>query len=417
MRTLDRGLEQLLTIDLRSLYALAHKIFEGKDIQQDYQKACRLFCIAALRGETRALYRLGLMNLHAHGRVRNRLRAFMWLNLAAGFGAAEAALDVRRLDAELSHAQHDKAKKLSSVFLKAKECFEIAQRGEDGKAMNDIGEMFMHADGLEQDFDLAIAWFRSAIRQDYAEAYYNLGYATEHGRGVHQDLDAAIILYNQASDRGSVNAQYQLACLIERGAIPRMRPGLAIGYYESAAEQGHLAAQLRAGEWFKFLDEPDHPAHTPDLSEQKRNDLTLGIATRKHSKNMMKAYVYYSMAAAQGDAGAECQVGLMAAQGQGIAQNFTLAAEWFLMAAKKGNAQAQFNLGFLYSHGQGVDEDFIEAYKWYKISDACGYIYAKDSMALLSSKMDEVDVEMADWRGANFLHAFVKEQADENLIS
>jgi len=49
MRTLDRGLEQLLTIDLRSLYALAHKIFEGKDIQQDYQKACRLFCVAALR--------------------------------------------------------------------------------------------------------------------------------------------------------------------------------------------------------------------------------------------------------------------------------------------------------------------------------------------------------------------------------
>jgi TPR repeat protein len=107
----------------------------------------------------------------------------------------------------------------------------------------------------------------------------------------------------------------------------------------------------------------------------------------------------------------------MAAQGQGIAQNFTLAAEWFLMAAKKGNAQAQFNLGFLYSHGQGVDEDFIEAYKWYKISDACGYIYAKDSMALLSSKMDELDVEMADWRGSNFIHAFVKEQADENLIS
>jgi TPR repeat protein len=107
----------------------------------------------------------------------------------------------------------------------------------------------------------------------------------------------------------------------------------------------------------------------------------------------------------------------MAAQGQGIAQNFTLAAEWFLMAAKKGNAQAQFNLGFLYSHGQGVDEDFIEAYKWYKISDACGYVYAKDSMALLSSKMDEVDVEMADWRGANFLHAFVNEQADEKLIS
>jgi ferritin len=38
-------------------------------------------------------------------------------------------------------------------------------------------------------------------------------------------------------------------------------------------------------------------------------------------------------------------------------------------------------------------------------------------MALLSSKMDELDVEMADWRGANFIHAFVKEQADENLIS
>lgn len=417
MRTLDRGLEQLLTIELRSLYALAHKIFEGKDIQQDYQKASRLFCIAALRGEARALYRLGLMNLHAHGRPRSRLRAYMWLSLASGFGEAEAALDVRRIGAELNLAHHEQAKKLSLAFLKAKECFEIAQLGEDGKAMNAIGVAFMRGVELERDYDLAVAWFRSAIRQDYADAYYNLGYATEHGQGAEKDLDAAIILYNQASDRGSVKAQYQLACLIEQGVVPRMRPGLAIGYYESAAEQGHLAAQLRTGAWFKLLDEPDHPAHTPDLIEQKRDDLTLGVATRKHSKNMMKAYVYYSMAAAQGDSGAECQVGLMAAQGQGIAQNFTLAAEWFLMAAKKGNAQAQFNLGFLYSHGQGVDEDFIEAYKWYKISDACGYIYAKDSLALLSSKMDEVDVEMADWRAANFIHAFVKDQADENLIS
>lgn len=417
MRTLDRGLEQLLTIDLRALYALAQKIFDGKDIQQDYQKAARLFSVAALRGETRALYRLGLMNMHAQGRPRNRLRAFMWLSLASGFGEAEAVLDARRLGAELNHAQHEQVKQLAATYIKTKECFEIAQLGVDGKAMNAMGESFMHGQELEQDFDLAVAWFRSSIRQDYAEAYYNLGYATQHGQGVVKDLDAAITLYNQASDRGSVNAQYQLACLIEQGAIPRMRPGLAIGYYESAAEQGHLAAQLRAGEWFKFLDEPDHPAHMQDLTEIKRDDLTLGVATRKHSKNMMKAYVYYSMAAAQGDSGAECQVGLMAAQGQGIAQNFTLAAEWFLMAAKKGNAQAQFNLGFLYSHGQGVDEDFIEAYKWYKISESCGYVYATDSLALIASKMDEVDVEMAAWRAANFLHAFVKEQTDINANS
>lgn len=417
MRTLDRGLEQLLTIDLRALYALAQKIFDGKDIQQDYQKAARLFSVAALRGETRALYRLGLMNMHAQGRPRNRLRAFMWLSLASGFGEAEAVLDARRLGAELNHAQHEQVKQLAATYIKTKECFEIAQLGVDGKAMNAMGESFMHGQELEQDFDLAVAWFRSSIRQDYAESYYNLGYATQHGQGVVKDLDAAITLYNQASDRGSVNAQYQLACLIEQGAIPRMRPGLAIGYYESAAEQGHLAAQLRAGEWFKFLDEPDHPAHMQDLTEIKRDDLTLGVATRKHSKNMMKAYVYYSMAAAQGDSGAECQVGLMAAQGQGIAQNFTLAAEWFLMAAKKGNAQAQFNLGFLYSHGQGVDEDFIEAYKWYKISESCGYVYATDSLALIASKMDEVDVEMAAWRAANFLHAFVKEQTDINANS
>ena len=417
MRTLDRGLEQLLTIDLRALYALAQKIFDGKDIQQDYQKAARLFSVAALRGETRALYRLGLMNMHAQGRPRNRLRAFMWLSLASGFGEAEAVLDARRLGADLNHAQHEQGKQLAATYIKAKESFEIAQLGEDGKAMNAMGESFMHGQELERDFDLAVAWFRSSIRQDYAEAYYNLGYVTQHGQGVVKDLDAAITLYNQASDRGSVNAQYQLACLIEQGAIPRMRPGLAIGYYESAAEQGHLAAQLRAGEWFKFLDEPDHPAHMQDLTEKKRDDLTLGVATRKHTKNMMKAYVYYSMAAAQGDAGAECQVGLMAAQGQGIAQNFTLAAEWFLMAAKKGNAQAQFNLGFLYSHGQGVDEDFIEAYKWYKISESCGYVYATDSLALIASKMDEVDVEMAGWRAANFLHAFVKEQTAINANS
>jgi TPR repeat protein len=38
--------------------------------------------------------------------------------------------------------------------------------------------------------------------------------------------------------------------------------------------------------------------------------------------------------------------------------------------AAQGDAEAQVNLGLLYSNGQGVPQDYVEAHKWFNLAAA-----------------------------------------------
>jgi hypothetical protein len=52
--------------------------------------------------------------------------------------------------------------------------------------------------------------------------------------------------------------------------------------------------------------------------------------------------------------------------GQGVAQDSAKAREWLEKAAAQGDAKAQYNLGLMYYHGQGVAKDLFKAREWYE---------------------------------------------------
>jgi TPR repeat protein len=52
------------------------------------------------------------------------------------------------------------------------------------------------------------------------------------------------------------------------------------------------------------------------------------------------------------------------------------AVKWYRLAAKQGCANAQCNLGGSYSLGEGVSIDKVEAVKWYKLAAAQGDSHA-----------------------------------------
>src|SRR5258706_8814043 len=64
-----------------------------------------------------------------------------------------------------------------------------------------------------------------------------------------------------------------------------------------------------------------------------------------------------------GDAVAQYNLGLMYTTGQGVSQDYAMAAIWFRKAAKQGYAFAQSNLGVLYRDGRGVQPNRTEAVK------------------------------------------------------
>ena len=54
--------------------------------------------------------------------------------------------------------------------------------------------------------------------------------------------------------------------------------------------------------------------------------------------------------------------------GEGVPQDYKEAIKWYRLAAEQGNANAQYNLGLMYDNGEGVPQDYKEAVKWYRLA-------------------------------------------------
>ena len=83
-----------------------------------------------------------------------------------------------------------------------------------------------------------------------------------------------------------------------------------------------------------------------------------------------EALKWYRLAAAQGDAEAQLNLGVMYAHGHGVPQDYAEALKWFRLAAAQGHAEAQYNLGVMYLNGQGIAQDDVQAYKWFDLAAA-----------------------------------------------
>ena len=54
--------------------------------------------------------------------------------------------------------------------------------------------------------------------------------------------------------------------------------------------------------------------------------------------------------------------------GEGVAQIYKSGAKWYTLAAEQGYAQAQTQLGAMYYNGQGVVQDYKTAMKWFTLA-------------------------------------------------
>ncbi len=95
----------------------------------------------------------------------------------------------------------------------------------------------------------------------------------------------------------------------------------------------------------------------------------------------------FRVLAEQGYAGAQNNLGLMYAEGQGVPQNHKEAVRWLRLAAAQGDAQAQHNLGAMYAEGQGVPQDFVRAHMWWDLAAAQGNEPARKLRDLLAEGM------------------------------
>jgi hypothetical protein len=103
------------------------------------------------------------------------------------------------------------------------------------------------------------------------------------------------------------------------------------------------------------------------------------------AKDYAEAVRLYSLAAEQGHAAAQNNLGGMFGNGQGVARDYAEAARLYSLAAAQGNAYAQYYLGVVFSKGHGVAQDRAEAIRWYRLAAAQGHADAQANLKRLGA--------------------------------
>jgi len=121
------------------------------------------------------------------------------------------------------------------------------------------------------------------------------------------------------------------------------------------------------------------------------------------ASNDAEAALWFERAAEQGEAMAQYNLGASYAEGTGVRQDMTAAAKWFRRAADQGIPLAQLNLGLLYAGGSGVPQDYVEALKWIDLAIyalPAGGIRSDAARAVadVAAKMDSEQVQEAKAR-------------------
>jgi TPR repeat protein len=112
----------------------------------------------------------------------------------------------------------------ASLFAQPPNFAETKKRAEAGaaKAQNDLGHTYNFGEGVPQNYEEALKWYRKAADQGYADAQYNLGVMYYHGQCVPQDYEEAARWCRKAADQGHDNAQYNIGIMyIEGDGIPK----------------------------------------------------------------------------------------------------------------------------------------------------------------------------------------------------
>jgi uncharacterized protein len=87
---------------------------------------------------------------------------------------------------------------------------------------------------------------------------------------------------------------------------------------------------------------------------------------RLHIENVSPATVV--RLAKRGNSTYQTHLGYMYETGNGVPQDYRLAAFWYSSAAEQGNVRAQHLLGMLYDRGLGLPRDHVEAHKWLNLA-------------------------------------------------
>jgi len=240
-----------------------------------------------------------------------------------------------------------------------------------------LGGMYLEGLGLPPSKENALKYFQKAAEQGYLPAMLRLGNLYERGRGVERNLSEAIKWYQMAAEQGLALGQVTLGKMYEDFIPnnPNQDYSKAFYWFRKAASQGDAWGQYYAGHFLMYgkgttVDQAE-AVKMYQLALKTAGDLCrrqtvrgLGYAYEKGwgvKQDVKKAMELYRTAADLGDLAAQHNLGYLT---ETVLKNEKDAFKWYMMAARQGMAESQTNVGNFFRNGRGVKKDLEEAEKW-----------------------------------------------------
>ena len=159
-----------------------------------------------------------------------------------------------------------------------------------------------------------------------------------------------------------------------------------VALLKATAEQGDIDAALELSREF------DEPRYIRALAEQ---------GDKKAALELVKAFNDPGPLRKLFESGQDVTEELFLAGF--FAGNFVLSWPWYCLAANQGHARAQYELGNYYSQGLGkISKDHVKAYIWYSLAEqaCCKWKYRSEIMAdeMTPSDLAEAERLVVEWQ-------------------
>jgi len=116
------------------------------------------------------------------------------------------------------------------------------------------------------------------------------------------------------------------------------------------------------------------------------------------TKDQTEALTWFHKAADQGNPKAQYELGVCYARGWAVKEDDSEALKWLLKAAEQGHPEAMFQIGGMYQSGKGIGKDLGEAFFWYQLAQEYHSTYGQEPLNVSPEQKAAAEQRVRDWK-------------------